>query len=79
MYAPITIDEFMSASEDHSAVNLCPARPVRIAAQPPGQPVPTGTVFPVAQMLAPSGKLDSLTPLRPARSVRRSGGEAVKR
>lgn len=62
LYTPFTIDEFLSMPRDHSVVNLCLPWPVPSTAQPPGQPVPPGTVSPAVPVLALSGDLDSLTP-----------------
>ncbi|PWU02264.1 MAG: hypothetical protein C5B51_21085 [Terriglobia bacterium] len=62
VFAPFSIDEFLSMPLDYSVVNLCLRWPVPSPAHPPGQPVPPGTVFPGLPVLVLSGDLDSLTP-----------------
>jgi pimeloyl-ACP methyl ester carboxylesterase len=62
VFAPFTIDEFLQMPLDYSVVNLCLGWPVPSMAHPPGQPVPTGTVFPPTPVIVLSGDLDSLTP-----------------
>jgi len=62
VYAPFSIDEFLSMPQDYSVVGLCLPWPVPAPAWPPGQPVPPGAVFTSAPVLVLSGELDSLTP-----------------
>ena len=62
VFAPFTIDEFLSMPLDYSVVNLCLRWPIPSLAYPPGQPVEPGTVFPSVPVLVLSGDLDSLTP-----------------
>lgn len=62
VYAPFTIDEFLSLPQDYSVLGLCLPWPVPLPAYPPGQPVPPGTVFPDVPVLVLSGEMDSLTP-----------------
>jgi pimeloyl-ACP methyl ester carboxylesterase len=62
VYAPFSIEEFLSMPQDYSVLNLCQPWPVPAPAWPPGQPVPPGAVFTSAPVLVLSGELDSLTP-----------------
>jgi len=62
VYAPFTIDEFLSMPQDYSVVGLCIPWPVPSPAWPPAQPVPPGTRFTAAPVLVLSGEFDSLTP-----------------
>lgn len=62
LYAPFTIDEFLSLPQDYSVVGLCLPWPVPSAAWPPAQPVPPGARFTAAPVLVLSGEFDSLTP-----------------
>lgn len=62
VYAPFSIDEFLSMPQDYSVVQLCQPWPVPSPAWPPGQPVPPGAAFTAAPVLVLSGELDSLTP-----------------
>ena len=62
VYAPFTIDEFLTLPQDYSVLNLCLPWPVPAAAFPPAQPVPPDAVFPDVPVLVLSGEMDSLTP-----------------
>jgi pimeloyl-ACP methyl ester carboxylesterase len=62
VYAPFSIDEFLSMPQDYSVLNLCQPWPVSAPAWPPGQPVPPGAAFTSAPVLVLSGEFDSLTP-----------------
>jgi pimeloyl-ACP methyl ester carboxylesterase len=62
LYAPFTIDEFLSMPQDYSVVPLCLPWPQASAAHRAGEPVPPGTVFPVLPVLVLSGEFDTLTP-----------------
>lgn len=62
VYAPFTIDEFLSLPQDYSVLGLCIPWPVPSPAWPPAQPVPPGARFTAAPVLVLSGEFDSLTP-----------------
>jgi pimeloyl-ACP methyl ester carboxylesterase len=62
VYAPFTIEEFLSMPQDYSVLNLCLPWQVPSAGYPPGQPVPPGAAFADVPVLVLSGEMDSLTP-----------------
>lgn len=61
LYAPFTVDEFLSIPLDYAYVPLCQNWPVATAAHPAGQPVPAGTSMPDVPALVLTGDLDTIT------------------
>src|SRR5262249_49113700 len=61
LFAPFTIDEFLSIPIDYAYVPLCTTWPVASTAHPAGEPVPPGTRFPDVPVLVLTGDLDTIT------------------
>jgi pimeloyl-ACP methyl ester carboxylesterase len=62
LYAPFTIDEFLTMPPDYAYLQLCLGWPVPSALHPAGEPVPPGTRFPAVPTLVLTGDLDTTTP-----------------
>lgn len=61
IYAPFTLDEFLSMPIDYAYVPLCTTWPVASPQHPAGHPVPPHTQFPRVPVLVLNGDLDTTT------------------
>jgi pimeloyl-ACP methyl ester carboxylesterase len=61
LYAPFSIDEFLSIPLDYAYVPLCQTWPVASNDRPAGQPLAPGTQMPSVPTLVLTGDLDTIT------------------